>query len=403
MVLIESSFIIILAMLVAAVLFLSPKWLAGKKVSPSDLHTDPTKIILSDASVEIGKRLSFQLSASGGNNIVYRSSDQAVAEVDENGLIKGVGIGECTVTAENDEGSSADCHVTVKKACYLTIDDGPTDSTEKILAVLKEYQVNATFFVVGSLNKNLYLTKNMEEQGCVVGLHSDSHVFSKCYATNHSYLRGIEILSAKVKGYTGKQCTLLRFPGGTNTSQCDPLWMRRSLNGAADMGYRVFDWTATTADTSGKASAEYSFNSVKKTCTEDEEIILMHDRWFNVAALKKIIPYLRDKGYIFVTLDLYPDESYHFTPRYSKTNADLPASSVRITYQNYAVYAGEAAYLTAVMNPINSTDFVLWESSDTSIATVDVTGCVKALKKGEADITAKTSSGQRSVCHIIVK
>ncbi len=394
---------VILVAMIGAAVCLGIRFLNKRAdVSPSDIAPEPVAVSLSDTSVEVGKRLSYQLSASGGKNIVFRSSDEAVATVDETGLVKGVATGECTVTAENEDGSRADCRVTVKKVCYLSIDDGPTDSTESILAVLKEYDVKATFFVVGSRNSYLHLTKNMEEQGCVVGLHSDAHVFKTCYATNSSFFRGIELLADSVNQYIEKPCTLLRFPGGTNTSRCKPLWMRRNLNGAADLGYRVFDWTATSADTSPKASANYSFKSVKKTCTEDEEIILMHDRWFNVEALKKIIPYLREKGYIFATLNLYPDESYHFMPRYSKDHKDQPAKSVRITHKNYPIYQGGQGYLTAVMNPENSTDFVRWESADPSIASVDATGCVRALKKGETDIYAITSSGQRGSCHVTV-
>ncbi|MBQ9901225.1 MAG: Ig-like domain-containing protein [Clostridia bacterium] len=395
-----SSLIVILG--IVGVLFLTSaqKNAVKDEVSHSDHISEPKEIVLSDSSVEVGKRLTYQLSVSGGKQIVFRSSDESVATVDENGLIKGNAIGNCTVTAENENGSTAECRVTVKKVVYITIDDGPTKYTDEILAVLKEYDAKVTFFVVGSYYLNL--TKDMEEQGCVVGLHSDSHIFKQCYATNYSYFRGIEILSDKVMKYTGKRCKLLRFPGGTNTSRCEPLWMRRNLNGAADMGYRVFDWTATTADTSDYGSAAYSLKNVKKSCTEDEEIILMHDRWFSADTLRKIIPYLKDSGYLLETLDRYPDNCYYFTPIYSKTHKDLPSKSVKITHKTFQIYEGKDAFLTAEMNPVDSTDFVRWESSDTSIVTVDATGHIKALRQGQADITAITSSGHRGSCHVTV-
>lgn len=397
----------ILVVLMWGAFVFADRWLhsnaavSSSDVSASDASSLSTPVSLNENSIEIGKGLSFQLTASGGENIVYRSSDEAIATVDESGLVKGAGVGTCTITADNQNGSTADCTVTVKKTCYLTIDDGPTDCTEDILAVLKEYDVKATFFVVNSLK--LPVTKKMQEQGCVVGLHSYSHVFKKCYATYYSYLHGIEMLSEKVEGYTGKHCDLLRFPGGTDTTRCDPLWMRRNLSGAEDLGYRVFDWTATTGDTSERASAAFSLKNVKKTCTEDVEIILMHDRSFNVAALKKIIPYLRERGYIFATLDLYPEKSYTFQPRYNRDHADLPSKSVSITHKTYSIYAGGEILLVARMNPEDSTDFVRWESSDTSIATVSISGNVKALKKGKVDIYAITSSGKRGVCHMTVR
>ena len=369
-------------------------------VSP-DVVSAPAVVSMSDTAIELGKGLRYELKASGGERIAFSTSDESVATVDQNGVVTAVGLGKCVVSAENEDGSVAGCDVQVKKTCYLTIDDGPTENTEAILKVLKDYDVKATFFVVSS--NYLYLTKQMREQGCAVGLHSYSHVFKKCYATEYSYFYGIDLLSDIVESYTGTRTNLLRFPGGTNNSSCDALWMRRNLNGAIDMGYRVFDWTASSADTSKNASADYSFKSVKKTCTEDVEIILMHDRNFNVAALKKIIPYLRRNGYVFATLDQYPEESYHTVPRYSHSHQDLPATSVRITHKTFTIEKGGSILLYARMTPAESTDYVRWESADKSIATVSASGNVTGKKKGKTDIYAITSSGKKGVCHITVR
>ncbi len=370
-------------------------------VSRSDRESVSAAVSLQEEEIVLGKGLSLQLNASGGSRIVYRTSDEAVASVDENGTVTGTGVGQCSVIAENETGSSAECKVTVKKVCYLTIDDGPTDHTEAILKVLKENDVRATFFVVSS--SKLYLTKNMIDQGCVVGLHSYSHVFKKCYATNYSYFYGLDLLSDVVEEHTGTRTNLIRFPGGVSNSRCNPLWMRRMVNGANDFGYRTFDWTSTAGDTSRKASASYSFENVKKTCVRDEEILLMHDRSFNVTALKKIIPYLKKQGYIFETLDKYPQESYIGIPQYSRKHEDLPSTSVRITHKTFSINKGDSIVLVAQMTPIDSTDYVRWESSDPTVADVKRSGCVYGLRKGTADIYAITSSGKKGVCHLTVK
>ena len=292
---------------------------ADDAVTPSatDDAPAPVGVSLSDKSLEIGMALTGQLTASGGERIVYRSSDESVASVDQNGLVTGVSVGSCAITAENEFGSSDSCEVTVKKVCYLTIDDGPTTNTERILAVLKKHGVRATFFVVSS--PQLYLTKNMEEQGCVVGLHTYSHRFYICYATQFTYFYGLDMLADEVEQYIGKRPKLIRFPGGTATTRCKLIWMRRNLNGAFDQGYTVYDWTAAAGDTSKKASAEFSFKNVKESCTEDEEILLIHDLPFTPDALGKIIPYLKKQGYIFETLDLYPHGSKTQVPAYSLT------------------------------------------------------------------------------------
>ena len=362
----------------------------------------PPAVSLSDLTREIGKGHSYPLKASGGEKITFSSSDESIATVDENGMMAGVSVGECDITARNEYGNEAVCHVAVRKVCYLTFDDGPNENTESILAALKENDAKATFFVVSS--KYLPLTKNMQEQGCVVGMHTYSHDYKICYYSEFAYYCGLDSLSDIVEKYTGTQPDLIRFPGGTHNTVSDPLVMRRVLNGAYDLGYRPFDWTATAGDTSlAHASADFSFAQVKKTCTEDEEIVLMHEKSFNAAALKKIIPYLRENGYIFETLDKYPEQSYTAIPRYSRTNADIPSRSVRITHKEYTINVDGYFTLTARMDPAASTDYVRWESADPSIATVNPDGTVIGVSKGTVEIYAITTSGQRAASKITVK
>ena len=73
-------------------------------VSTSDETAAPVPLSLNQTSAETGKGLTFQLVAEGGDGIVFRSSDENIASVDENGLVKGTGVGQCTVTAENKDG-----------------------------------------------------------------------------------------------------------------------------------------------------------------------------------------------------------------------------------------------------------------------------------------------------------
>lgn len=362
----------------------------------------PPEVSLSDLTLEIGKGLTYPLKASGGENITFASSDETITAVDESGTVTGVSVGECSITSRNEYGNEAVCHVNVKKVCYLTFDDGPNEFTESILASLKENDAKATFFVVSS--KYLPLTKNMQEQGCVVGMHTYSHEYKVCYHSEYSYYWGLDKLSGIVEKHTGTKPYLIRFPGGTHNAVSDPLIMRRVLNGAYDLGYRPFDWTATAGDTSIKhASADFSFQQVKKTCTEDEEIVLMHEKGFNAVALKKIIPYLRENGYLFETLDKYPGEPYTATPRYSKSKADVPSQSVRITHKDFSIKVGGNFTLTARMNPSQSTDYVRWESADPSIAIVKPDGTVVGISKGTVEIYAITTSGHRGVCKMTVK
>lgn len=286
----------------------------GESVPPS------VEVSLSDLHMTIGKGIARQLSAVGGAHLTWVSSDESVATVAPDGTVIGKTVGNCTVTARNEFGRSADCAVEVKKTCFITIDDGPNEWTDDLLDVLTEYDAHATFFVVGA-----YILEDavaqIQAQGSVVGLHTYSHNYAVCYGSTTSYYYGLEVIGRRIEKVLGYRPNLIRFPGGTHNSSSDPLLMQRVANGAKDLGYRVFDWTATTGDTSEtRACAAFSIENVKKDCTDDVEILLMHNKRFNVEALRTIIPYLREKGYVLETLDHYTEDSYMFTPRYSRTH-----------------------------------------------------------------------------------
>ena len=63
-----------------------------------------------------------------------------------------------------------------KLKVYLTFDDGPSTNTQQILDILKQYNVKATFFVIGKtddLSKEMY--KKIVEEWHTLGIHSYSH------------------------------------------------------------------------------------------------------------------------------------------------------------------------------------------------------------------------------------
>lgn len=354
------------------------------------------EITVSEHKLEIGKFLSEQIETEREID-AWKSSDENIAKVDDRGLVTGVNVGKCTVSAIDVYGEAEVYNIEVKKVCYITIDDGPGTSTEKILAALDRNNVKATFFVVYK-SSYFYKVKNISNQGHAVAMHAYTHEYSACYRNEYSYIHGLEMLSDEIEKYTGKTPNMVRMPGGSTNRNCKPLYARQIINGLHDMGYRLYDWTASTGDSSLSATYATSIKYAKQSCTQDVEILLMHDKGFNVKALDGFIPYLRNKGYIFETLDKYPYE-YIFKFGYSTT---AHAKKVDITAGSVSLYEGKTVALKAKTVPSNTTDFVRWESSDPSVATVSTDGTVKGVKKGTAKIYAIASSGVRDVCTVNV-
>ena len=78
---------------------------------------------------------------------------------------------------------------------YLTFDDGPSIYTDDILDILKEYDVKATFFVVGE-GKEPYedACRRIVEEGHTLGMHSYSHVYQEIYASREDFIWDVNVL-----------------------------------------------------------------------------------------------------------------------------------------------------------------------------------------------------------------
>jgi len=82
----------------------------------------------------------------------------------------------------------------------------------------------------------------------------------------------------------------------------------------------------------------------------------------------------------------------------------ISVTSVALDKSTANVTVGKPVQLTTTVSPSNATDKgVTWESSDTSIATVDESGLVKGVKAGKATITAITDDGgYTATCEVTV-
>lgn len=77
--------------------------------------------------------------------------------------------------------------------------------------------------------------------------------------------------------------------------------------------------------------------------------------------------------------------------------AVVPATGITLSADKTTVTAGKDVQLTATVTPEGSTDAVTYESSDTTVATVDENGKVTTLKAGTVTITAKAGDQTATV------
>lgn len=194
------------------------------------------------------------------------------------------------------------------KICYLTFDDGPSDRTIEILDILERYEVKATFFVVGS-SKLQYLPR-IVEKGHAIGLHANSHDYSKIYKSTDAYFKDLMALSDKVYDKIGEHPMIMRFPGGgsnlVSQKHCKGI-MTRLTSQVQIKGYAYFDWNVDSGDAVTKNITAKKIVSNVLTGAENKNSIcvLMHDissKNATVEALPEIIMGLKNMGYRFEVL-----------------------------------------------------------------------------------------------------
>ena len=101
----------------------------------------------------------------------------------------------------------------VRGRVCLTFDDGPSaDITPKILDLLKENDIKATFFVLGYTKNMEELVRRIYEEGHTIGLHGYSHVYSEVYASIDALIENFqkveELVASTTEGYYSK---IIRF------------------------------------------------------------------------------------------------------------------------------------------------------------------------------------------------
>lgn len=195
-----------------------------------------------------------------------------------------------------------------KKKVYLTFDDGPSASTHKILDILDQYHVKATFFVVGrgdEISKELY--KRIVDDGHTLGLHSYSHAYDEIYASKESFIADLEKLQSYLHEITGVKPTVYRFPGGSSNTISDidieeliPLLNEREIT--------YFDWNVSCGDADSKQSQKNMIinNVLKDIPLFNNSVVLMHDasnKTSTVDALPEIIESILDMNYDLLPLN----------------------------------------------------------------------------------------------------
>jgi peptidoglycan/xylan/chitin deacetylase (PgdA/CDA1 family) len=190
----------------------------------------------------------------------------------------------------------------LERACAITFDDGPSENTRRVVEILGQNQVKATFFVLAAnARRHPELLRLMAEQGHTVAIHGVTH-----QKLHHASEAAVEReLSAAIEELTALGVTparLYRAPHGLKNAA--------TFKAARKLGCQVWAWSRGIWDTDRPAPAVLVRRATRFACSR--MVLLLHDGRGDeehpniepmLAALPNILERLRADGFSFLTLD----------------------------------------------------------------------------------------------------
>lgn len=185
---------------------------------------------------------------------------------------------------------------TNEKIVALTFDDGPSESVKEILSILKQYNVKATFFLIGNeIEKYPDEAKNIVKAGHQVGNHTYSH--QRMVFKSPAYIKKeIDKTDQLIKEAGYKEEIVFRPPNGKKLIGL-PYYLHKIKK-------KTITWNLEpdTYYDSAEEKIDYVLKSIKPG-----SILLMHPMYdrsgSELQAIEGIIKELKKEGYSFVTVN----------------------------------------------------------------------------------------------------
>ena len=302
-------------------------------------------------------------------DVVWSSSDEAVATVDENGLVTAIAVGEATITATTVDGSNlfASCKVTVVPTLAESI---ALDKTEISLEATETVTLVATVLPELTTNKSVTWTSSNESvatvdtNGLVTAIalgeavitattNDGSNLSASCKVSVPTLAESIVLDKTAISLKANESAMLVATLLPESTTEKSVMWT--SLNESV-----------ATVDANGLVTTIAVGEAIITATTNDGS---------NLSASCKVT--------VIPTL----------------------VTSIEVTPTEYEGVEGSEFQLTAIILPEEATNkVVIWSSSDEVIASVSEDGLVKVLKEGNTVITASTTDGSNltATCKITV-
>ena len=403
----------------------------------------PTNVELNKTSMTLGEGQTYTLTptltpASAYTTYKWSSSNTTVASVNSSGKVGARAVGTATITVTTANGKTATCKVTVKRGP----DSIKPAKTEITLGAGQSYNMTYTLspsnaVTVCTWSSSKTSVAKVSSTGKITARNSGTATITlktsngktaTCKVTVSPAPTSIELNKSTLDMGVGQSTTLSAIIKPSNAFVSNT-WSTSNSNvvsvnslgkisarseGTATITVKTYNGlTASCVVTVKTAPESVAINKTAINVGVGQSITLKASltpenayTFCNWSSSDTSIAKVSGQGVVTgekvgtATITVKTSNGKTAT---CKVNVKSAPTSVKLTPSTAKLSVGGTITLTKTLTPSNSATSFKWSSSNTSVATVDSTGKVKAVGKGTAVITVATFNGKKSTCTVTVE
>lgn len=322
------------------------------------------------ATLDVGEKLQlyteFTPATASNTNVYWFSSDEDIATVDKDGEVTAKQGGLVVIQCQSDDGG-------YNAVCILTVIEEVTEI--KITPEQYKLGLGKTFQLKAEITNSTATAKDIEWSS------SDESVVT---VDQNGKIRGISLGYATI--------TAMALDGSDVEATCE-------IRVVTEVTGMTMNYTSITLIQGNTFQLEADIrpaNATYKTAawkSDNPEIAMVDDD----GVVTAISP-----GTAWITAEAR-DSSGKYCKCYVTVIAPIPATGVTTMVSEIVMAPGEKKTVVAKATPANTTDSMMWTSSDESVVRVNsVTGEITAIAPGNASVIVMMDSGKKAVINVIV-
>ncbi len=388
-------------------------------------------------------------------SVIWSSSDETIATVDNNGVVTAIKAGKAVITATSSNGITAICNVTVEARTIIPVESIIISETELIMEVGEITSLTATVLPLDATDRSITWRSSdrsivtVSEDGeltavavgeAIIYASSSNGLTAECHVTvipGIVDVTGISLTNIELIMREGDVADLIAIIRPENATDKSVVWSssdetvatvdQNGIVTAIKVGQNYITATASNGLTAVCKVTVIPLIAipVAEITVSPVKIVIKQGETYELTA--KILPDdATDKTLTWVSSDraiaiasqegivtgigvgeaiVYVSSSNGLTAECHVTviPGTVPVTGITLTNYELLMREGHTSELMAIVRPDNADDkTVIWSSSDPSVATVDQNGVVTAIKVGFTTVTASTVNGFTAVCAVTV-